>query len=124
MANLQLYSKATITINGLLLTEEGSVTVQRLTGAQEVDTVAKGFAGVSPGAPRLKITLENAVPAADFELNPGPYMKLLEEVEVSVFAGGRTLTTKGFVMEDNFSHATSTPSKLTMNITAQWADWI
>ena len=121
--NLQLYAKASVYVDGSLLSEEASVTIKRTTGAQVVKTVAKGFAGVSPGAPMLTISVENAVPSADFELNPGDYMTNLDVVEVTIFAAGNTLTSKGFILEDNFSHAAETQSKLTFEYTGQYADW-
>ena len=123
MANLQNYSKATVTWNSLLLTEESSVSIRRLSGAQQVKTVAKGFAGLSPGAAMMEIQISNAVPSADFELNPGPAIQQLEVGEMSVFAAGRTLTTKGFITDDNFTHAVETPSKLDFTVVAQFADW-
>lgn len=121
--NLQKYTKAAVYVDGALLSEEASVTIKRVTGAQVVKTVAKGFAGVSPGAPMLTISVENAVPSADFELNPGDYMTELDAAELTIFAAGSTLTSKGFILEDNFSHAVETQSKLTFEFTGQFADW-
>lgn len=123
MSNLQNYTKATVTWEGALLTEESSVTVQRMSGAQQVKTVAKGFAGPSPGAPMMTIQVSNAVPSADFELNPGQAIKLNTIGEITIFAAGRTLTTKGYIDGDNFSHAVETASKLDFTVIAQYADW-
>jgi len=118
-----LYSKAQVYVNGGLLSEEASVTIKRTTGAQIIKTVAKGFAGVSPGAPMVEISISNAVPSADFELDPGSFMLALEPAEVTVFAAGKTLTSKGFILDDNFSHGVETPSKLDFNFTGGFAEW-
>lgn len=123
MADLQLYTKASIYKDGSLLSEEADLTVKRMTGAQVAKTVAKGFAGLSPGAPMIQISVTNAVPATDFEYNPGSNMANLDVVEITVFAAGRTLTSKGFITDDNFSHAVETPSKLSFEFTGQFADW-
>jgi len=123
MSNLQKYTKATVYWNGTLLSEESSVTVKRVSGAQPVKTTAKGFAGMSPGAPMMTISIDSAVPAADFELNPGPVIENLEDGEITVFAGGRTLTSKGFITDDNFTHAVESQSKLSFEFTGQFADW-
>jgi hypothetical protein len=123
MSNLNLYTKATVYIDGSLLSEESKVSIKRTTGAQIAKTVAKGLAGVTPGSPMMEISISSAVPSADFELNPGKYMKLLQPTEVTIFAAGRTLTTKGFVMSDSFTHAVDSASALDMEITAQWTDW-
>lgn len=123
MANLDLYSKATVYWNGQLLSEESSVTIRRMSGAQQVKTVAKGFAGMSPGSPMIEVTVSNAVPSSDFELNPGQTIQQNEVGELTVFAAGRTLTTKGFIIDDNFSHAVDTASKLDFTFNGQFADW-
>lgn len=122
-SNLQLYTAANVYINGSLLAEEASVTVARSTNSQQVITVAKGYAGESPGAPMTDITVENAVPAADFEVNPGKFMAELKVVEFTVFAAGNTLTFKGFIITDNFSHAANTESKLSFTARGSFADW-
>ncbi len=123
MADLQLYSKASVYLNGSLLSEESDVTVKRMTGAQVVKTVAKGFSGLSPGAEMLSISVTNAVPSTDFEYNPGSDMKDLNVVEVTIFAAGRTLTSKGFITDDNFAHGAEAQSKLSFEFTGQYADW-
>lgn len=123
MADLQLYTKATVYINSGLLSQESSVSIDRNSGSSPVDTVANGYSGESPGSPKLEISIDNAVPSADFELNPGSFMKLLTPVEISIFAAGRTLTTTGFVYADNFTHAVNTPAKITMKLRAKFTDW-
>lgn len=121
--NLENYTKATIYIDGQLLAEEASVTVKRTTAAQIVKTVAKGFAGVSPGAAMIEVSVENAVPADNFELNPQKYMTGLDVAELTIFAANSTLTSKGFILSDNFSHAVDTQSKLSFEFTGQYAEW-
>ncbi len=123
MANLERYTKATVYLNSKLLSEESSVTIKRSTGSQPVKTTAKGYAGESPGAPMCEITVENAVPSADFELDPGQFMLDLENVELTVFAAGRTATSKGFIYEDNFSHAVENQSKLSFSMRGQFPTW-
>ena len=60
---VQLYTLAYVTVENALLTEEASVTVNRATNSQVVNTVAKGYAGESPGAATTEIQVTNAVPA-------------------------------------------------------------
>lgn len=123
MANLSLYSKCAVYLNGKLLAEEGKVSIKRTTAAQVIKTVAKGFAGMSPGAAMMEISVTNAVPSADFEVNPGPFEQQLQVVELTFFAASRTLTTKAFITSDSFSHAVDTPSELSFECVAQWTDW-
>ena len=123
MANLGLYTKALVYWNGKQLTEETSASVSRETNAQIVKTVAKGLAGVSPGAAMITVSVKNAAPSTDFELNPGPFMGGLQVGELTIFAAGRTLTSKGFILKDNFSHAVDSASELDFDFTGQFADW-
>lgn len=127
MANLQLYTAAFVYVNGALLAEEASVTVNRSTNSQQVITVSKGYAGESPGAAMCEVTVESAVPAADFELDTvvGKPMEIeqLKVVEFTIFAAGSTLSFKGFIISDNFSHAANTESKLSFSARGQFANW-
>jgi hypothetical protein len=110
MANVQLYTLAYCTVDGKLLTEEASLNVTRATNSQAVTTVAKGYAGESPGAPTIEIQVTNAVPAADFELNAGPFMKALQAVEMGVICAGKQLVAKGFIIQDSFKHSVNSES--------------
>jgi len=113
MANVLTYTRALITVNGNLLAEEASVTVTQNSGAQVVNTVAKGFAGVSPGAGNTEIDVDSAVPARGFEFDPTQPMYNNEPVEVGVtLSDGSTLTVKGFIMSQNFKHAVNSESML------------
>ena len=125
---LQLYSIAVVLVNGSLLSEEVSVKVGRDARAQEVATVVKGFAGLSPGAAFTTIDCENGVPAFDFELNPGKFFAVgggtLQVVELTVFAANRMLTVKGFITKDNFGHAVNSEAKISFSFVGEPGDWI
>ncbi len=121
--NLQLYSLIYVTVNGALLTEHLSVEVRRLTDAQVIKTVGKGFAGVSPGAPWCSIDVKNAIPSADFELDPGPFMKALQSVEMGLQAASKQAMSKGFILEDSVSHAVDSPSGLSFKYVGTYPDW-
>jgi hypothetical protein len=123
MANLERYAKATILINSQVLAEAASVTVKRMTNSQMVETIAKGYAGESPGASRTEISVSNAVPRADFEYDPGKDMNGLDIVELTVLAAGKALTTKGTILDDNFSAAVNSSVKLDFNFRGQFAQW-
>lgn len=123
MGNLQKYTKAIISVNGTVLSQESSVTVKRTSNSQAVKTVALGYAGESDGAVMTEITISNAVPSVDFELDPGQFINLVEEVEISIFAAGRTMTVSGFIIDDNFSHAVDTESKLEFNFRGGPSVW-
>ncbi len=121
--NNQLYSLIYATINGKLLTEHLSVQVRRMTDAQIVKTVAKGFAGLSPGSLMCTIDIKNAIPSLDFELDPGPFMRALESVEIGLQLASRIAVSKGFIIEDSFSHAVDSPSGLEFKFVGSFPDF-
>lgn len=123
MSGLQLYTLAYVLVDGAILTEEASVTVDRATNSQAVNTVAKGYAGESPGAANCQIQVSNAVPAADFEVNPGKYMKALKEVEIGVLAAGKVITVPGFIISDSFKHSVNNESMLDFTFRGTFPDW-
>jgi hypothetical protein len=123
MAGSQLYTLAYVTVDGSILTEEASVTVNRATNSQAVNTVAKGYAGESPGAPSVEIQVSSAVPSADFEMNPGKYMKALKEVEIGVLAAGKQLTARGFIISDSFKHSVGAESSLEFSFRGAFVDF-
>lgn len=110
MSSPQLYTLAYVTVDGKLLTEHASVQVTRASNSQAVTTVAKGYAGESPGAPTIQIQVTNAVPAADFELNGGAFIQTLKVVEMGVITAGKQLKAVGFIIEDSFKHSVNSES--------------
>ena len=124
MSEFQLYASAAVLVDGLFLTQESSVQVQRATNSQAVNTVALGYAGETPGAPMVEITVSSAVPSADFELNPGKFMKRLQECEIGILGpGGKQLTARGFIISDNFQHAVNSASSLEFSFRGKMVDW-
>src|SRR6266542_5982238 len=119
---LQIYSSSAVYIGGSLLTENASVAISRRTGAQNVFTVAKGWAGQSPGSRMMEITITEAVPSTSFEFDPGSNMKGLIPVPVAIFAAGKTLTTTGFIDSDDFRHAVNQEAIVDMKISCQFAE--
>lgn len=111
----QLYTLLYCTIGGKLLTEEGSMTVRRSTNSIAVATVAKGYAGESPGAAMVEIDIENAVPAAGFEYDAGDDMEALNFVELGCIGpGGKQLVARGAITEDSLQGGVNAESKYSL----------
>lgn len=123
MSGLALYSLAYVLVDGAILTEEASVTVNRATNSQAVNTVAKGYSGESPGAASVEIQVSSAVPSADFEMNPGKYMKALKEVEIGVLVAGKQLTARGFIISDSFKHSVNNESMIDFSFRGAFVDY-
>ncbi len=125
MANLQQYAKAELHWNGKVLSEEASVTIKRASGAQIVKTVAKGLAGLSPGSPMVNISISNAVPSAGFEMDPGEFIlnNLIGQLTIILGHFSLQMTCNGFILDDSFSHAVDTASKLDFEFISGPARW-
>ncbi len=123
MSNLQVYTLAFVTVAGSLLTEEASVTVHRRTNSNPVNTVAKGYSGESPGAANCEVQVKNAVPSADFEMDPGAYLKALQSVEIGVIAAGKQIVVPGFIIEDTFQHGVNQEATLEFSFRGVFPEW-
>lgn len=105
MANLGLYSILLGVVGGNLLAEEQEIDFTRTANAQQVDTVVKGFAGLSPGSPMLEVDITNAMPQGGFEFDAGPYIASLTAVPVQVVGpGGKTMKGDAFIIQDQGRH--------------------
>ena len=113
---LQKYSNALVMLEGSLLTEENSVSIDKKSGLNPVHTVAKGFAGASQGAPEMTVRVDNAVPSADFEYLPDADVLEGKVVEITIFMAGKQTTAKGFIMDVSYSHAVNSEAKMSFNV--------
>ena len=103
MSDPQVYAVTNVLLAGKLLTEHTEATVKRATKSNAVETVAKGYAGESPGAPSIELSISNVIPAADIEFDAGDYMEGLIPIEFTVVSFGQQLTFKGFVISDSIT---------------------
>lgn len=116
----QLYSLIYASVDGLLLTEEASITITKNAGLNPVFTVAKGFAGMSQGAPTVEIDVDNAVPSADFEFNPDAKMLEGQTVEIGILMAGRQTVVTGFITSATYSHSVNAESKMSFKVMANF----
>lgn len=123
MAESQLYSSAFVTIDSSILSEASSVSVSRKSGASNVLTLAKGFAGVSPGANMIEVKVTNAVPAVGFEIDFSKMIGNLVPVEIGIFAAGKQLISKGFITEDDLKKAVNGDATLDITFVGAYANW-
>lgn len=119
----QVYTNVEIYVDGAKSLEAQTVKITRDSKAQDIETLSRGWAGMSPGAKMLTIAVENAVPSASIEVDSGPFLSTLKVVELTIFAAGKTLTTKGFIHSDSFSGAVNAPSGLSFEFKGEYADW-
>jgi hypothetical protein len=124
MASPQIYTLSYITINGRLLAEHVTASLQRMSNANTVLTLGKGFAGVSPGAKMCTISVENAVPSANFEYDPGDDISNNAIVEIGVIGpGGKSAVSRGYIGKDSFSQGVNSEAKMSFEFQGSYPDW-
>lgn len=121
---LQQYALLYITVKGSLLTEAAQISVDRDSKASIVETLAKGMAGVTPGAGTTSLQVSNMVPAADFELNGGTLMSTYTPAEIGVLGpGGKQLIVDCFLISDSLKSSVNNSSTYDMTLLGPFADW-
>jgi hypothetical protein len=119
----QLYSLffAFIGVNpggsGGLLAEEQEIDITRSTQSQAIETVLKGYAGESPGAPMQEVDIINAIPAGGFEFDAGANMIALIPVNIQLLGpGGKTNRGTGFVIKDTIRHGVNQAARYSFTV--------
>ncbi len=120
---LQLYSGAFVLINGTLLAQEASVTIEKKSDLKPIFTLGAGFAGMSLGAGTAEVTIDNAVPSVDFEFHPDIYLRTGDVVEIGIVMASRQSVFKGFITDATYSHSVNDASKLSMKLLCRFSDF-
>ena len=96
---MQRYDQMYAYINGKLLAENTSIGTELTGQQQEVDTLVRGFAGISPGPDKRTISFENVIPVSGMEVEVEKYYLNKVELDVRLQQGGsgRKYEGKGFV---------------------------
>lgn len=111
-SNVQLYALLFVVPNGTLLAEEQSIDVSRTSNSQAVATVAKGYAGESPGAAMIEVDVQSAIPSGGFEFDMGSKIAGLIPIDVQVLGpGGKSTNGKMFVVSDSIRHGVNQEAK-------------
>ena len=93
-----LYANGLMFVDGILVAESVSFTTNYDTKNNVIETQAKGFAGISPGAGTCKVSIVNAIPRAGFEIDYYTRAKQRKAVEFTAVRGTKKLSFKGFLM--------------------------
>jgi hypothetical protein len=120
---LRIYSAAYVFVEGTLLCQEASVTLEKTSNASPMFTLGKGLAGVSQGAGLINVTVDSAVPSYDFEFSPDYFLRTGNALEIGVVMGGRQTVCKGFITDASYSHSVNDSSKLTFKLVCQLEDF-
>lgn len=123
-SNLQAYTLLFQTVNGALLAQEQSVSIDRTTNSQPVSTVAGGYSGESPGAAMMEFSVVNAVPAGGFEFDAGTNMLALIPCQLYTLGpGGKQLKGECFIHADSLRHGVNQVAEYTFRARGKAALW-
>lgn len=119
------YALFKIFVDSNQMAESSSFNLKRTTNSTPVETLALQYAGESPGAARCEISVTVHVPTTDFELDPGKFMTRNKSVQLDiVHPNGKTLTSKGFIIDDNLDQAVNSAVKLVFNFRGGYAEFV
>lgn len=97
MSSLQIYERGALFTDDQLLMECQSISVTFDPKLNEINTMQKGFAGVSPGSEMVSIDVSEALPRAGVDYDAITAMQGVEIVSMVLFAGAKKFKTKGFI---------------------------
>lgn len=124
MSTFKKYSKVECYLNGSLMFEAASVKIDRSGNGSPVNSIAGGFTGWAPGAPIQQVSIESNVPADGFEFDLGKAIKNCEEVSLTFYAGGKSMSVTGFCTADGISGGINGDSKVSQSYTTEIGEWI
>jgi hypothetical protein len=116
------YDRVIVYIGGQLLAEEASVTMKFNSGLNKVQTVVKGFAGVSKGSEEVDISISSAIPTDGFEFLPAA-LPQGTVINVAAYTGSKTYSADAIVMSYDVSHSVNDHAKISLEIAGQYQDW-
>lgn len=113
---LQDYTKATILLNGVVLIEATSISVDHKLGNQPINTIEKGFAGVSPGSSSVEIKIQSAVPRVGTDVDFTGIAQARTLCDVVLFARAKKGKTKGYIMDVSESYGADKPAEISCTL--------
>jgi hypothetical protein len=120
MAALDLHDQVFVEMNGLLLSDNTSVTTDLTADDQDVDTTVRGFAGISPSPRKRTVSCENVVPVTTgIEVDIETWFMNATEVTIKLIFGGagKSCVTKGFLKKVSVSSGVGQTTKVSFDFT-------
>ena len=97
MSALQIYDRGAVFFGNQLLVEVQSVSVDVDPALNEINTMQKGFAGMSPGSEKVRIDISEALPRAGVDYDALANIQGIDVVDFVLFVGAKKFKTKGFI---------------------------
>lgn len=95
---MALYDQVFMKIDGGLAAENTSISTEITSDVQQVMTIPKGFAGITPSPHTRTISADSVIPVSGFEFDYEVAFLNSQEVEISLELGasGKKATSKGY----------------------------
>ena len=95
-----LYSNCVIYLDGILIANETTIGWELRSNDQDVETVALGWAGISPSPDMLVINCSSVIPIAgsDFDFAAAKKNRTEVEIKLQQVGSGKSLVSKGYLM--------------------------
>jgi hypothetical protein len=113
---LQDYTKATILVNGVVLIEATSISVDHKLGNQPINTIEKGFAGISPGSSSIEVKIQSAVPRVGTDIDFTGLARARTLLDVVLFARAKKVKTKGYIMDVSESYGADKAAEISCTL--------
>ena len=113
---LQDYTKATILVNGVVLIEATSISVDHKLGTQPINTIEKGFAGISPGSSSIEVKIQSAVPRVGTDIDFTGLARARTLLDVVLFARAKKVKTKGYIMDVSESYGADKAAEISCTL--------
>lgn len=96
---LNTYTEYFVFVDGKMLAEAVTITVDHKNNAQPVHTIAKGFSGMSPGSNETSIKVSNVIPRVGVEFNAIESSQNLTPHDWVFYRGSKKMKCKGYVTD-------------------------
>jgi hypothetical protein len=93
----ELYSQGQIFADGQLVADATTVKLDFNTNDNPVFTLAKGFAGITPGAGQTGVSIDQAIPRAGYDYDWFQRAVGRTPVEIVAWRGSKKMNIKGFI---------------------------
>jgi hypothetical protein len=93
----ELYAKGTLFVEGIIVMQAVEFSIDFDTNDNPVNTLALGFAGITPGAGTTAVSITSAVPRTGFEISYHKWAKERKAIEVLGYRGASSISVKGFI---------------------------
>jgi hypothetical protein len=117
------YTNCFVTLDNTILSEATTITINHDPRLVEVETLAGGLKGMAEGSKRMTVTIDNAVPSADFEIDPTRYMVAGTRVDFGAVAAGRQLQQSMWITSSSFTRGVNQEPRVSISLTGPFKEW-